>query len=43
MKRVSRYLRGTSDYGLCYQGKPKLDRVFDICGFVDVNWAGDLD
>eukprot|EP00253_Pinus_taeda_P031620 PITA_31620 len=38
-----RYLRGTSDYGLCYQGRPGLDRVLDIRGFVDTDWAGDLD
>eukprot|EP00253_Pinus_taeda_P020158 PITA_20158 len=37
------YLRGTSDYGLCYQGRPGLDRVLDIHGFVDADWAGDLD
>eukprot|EP00253_Pinus_taeda_P026484 PITA_26484 len=42
-KQVFRYLCGTSDYGLCYQGRPRLDRVLDICGFVDVNSAGDLD
>eukprot|EP00253_Pinus_taeda_P033371 PITA_33371 len=34
-KRVFRYLHGTSDYGLCYQGRLGLDRVLDICGFVD--------
>eukprot|EP00253_Pinus_taeda_P024748 PITA_24748 len=43
MKRVFRYLRGTSDYGLCYQGRAGLDRVLDIHGFVDAEWAGDLD
>ena len=43
VKRVFRYLRGTSDYGLCYQGRPGLDRVLDIYGFVDADWAGDLD
>ena len=43
VKRVFRYLRGTSDYGLCYQGRPGLDRVLDIRGFVDVDWVGDLD
>eukprot|EP00253_Pinus_taeda_P033404 PITA_33404 len=37
VKQVFRYLRGTSDYGLCYQGRPGLDRVLDICGFVDVD------
>eukprot|EP00253_Pinus_taeda_P019611 PITA_19611 len=43
VKRVFRYLRGTSDYGLCYQGRPGLDRVLDIHGFVDADWARDLD
>eukprot|EP00253_Pinus_taeda_P027226 PITA_27226 len=43
VKRVFRYLRGTSDYGLCYQGRPGLDRVLDIRGFVDADWDGDLD
>ena len=43
VKRVFRYLRGTSDYGLCYQGRPGLDRVLDIHGFVDADWTGDLD
>src|ERR1700738_3846462 len=43
VKRGFRYLRGTSDYGLCYQRRPGLDRVLDIHGFVDTDWAGDLD
>eukprot|EP00253_Pinus_taeda_P006104 PITA_06104 len=43
VKRVFRYLRGTSDYGLCYQGRPGLNRVLEIHGFVDADWAGDLD
>eukprot|EP00253_Pinus_taeda_P029824 PITA_29824 len=38
-----RYFCGTSDYGLCYQGRAGLDRVLDIHGFVDADWAGDLD
>eukprot|EP00253_Pinus_taeda_P030844 PITA_30844 len=37
MKRVFKYLCGTSDYGLCYQGRPGLDRLFDIRGFVDAD------
>ena len=36
-------MRGTSDYGLCYQGRPGLERVLDICGFFDAEWAGNLD
>ena len=43
VKRVFRYLRGTSDYGLCYQGRPRLEKVLDIRGFVDVDWARDMD
>jgi hypothetical protein len=43
VKRVFRYLHGTASYGLCYEGRPRLDRVVDIHGFVDANWAGDLD
>jgi phosphoribosyl-AMP cyclohydrolase len=43
VKRVFRYLRGTTSYGLCYQGRPGLDRVLDIHGFVDADWARDLD
>ena len=27
VKQVFRYLRGTSDYGLCYQGRPILDKL----------------
>eukprot|EP00253_Pinus_taeda_P003817 PITA_03817 len=43
VKWVFRYLRGTTDYGLCYHGRPRLHRVLDIHGFVDADWAGDLD
>eukprot|EP00253_Pinus_taeda_P018359 PITA_18359 len=43
VKRVFGYFRGTSYYGLCYQGRPGLDRVLDIHGFVDADWARDLD
>jgi hypothetical protein len=43
IKRVFRYLHGTSSYGLCYQGRLGLDKVLDIHGFVYAYWAGDLD
>jgi hypothetical protein len=36
VKRVFRYLCGTTSYVLCYQGIPSLDRVLDIRGFMDV-------
>jgi hypothetical protein len=37
------YLCGTASHGLCYQGRLGLDKVLDIHGFVDVDWAGDMD
>eukprot|EP00253_Pinus_taeda_P008688 PITA_08688 len=43
VKWVFRYLRGTSDYGLFYQGRSRLDRVLDICRFVDADWGRDMD
>ena len=43
LKHVFRYLRDTSAYGLCYQGRLGLDKMLDIHGFVDVDRAGDLD
>ena len=43
VKQVFIYLHSTSDYGVCYQGRPGLERVLDILGFVDADWAGDLD
>eukprot|EP00253_Pinus_taeda_P036057 PITA_36057 len=43
VKRVFRYLCGSSDYGLCYEGRPRLERVLDIHGFVNADWARDLD
>ena len=43
VKRVFRYLRGTTDYAICYQGRPGPDRVINVHGFVDADWARDLD
>jgi hypothetical protein len=43
IKRVFRYLCSTTDYGLCYQGRPGLDKVLNVHGFVDADWAIDLD
>ena len=43
VKRVFRYLCGTTDYAICYQGKPGPDRVINVNGFVDAEWDGDLD
>jgi hypothetical protein len=43
VKMVFRYLHGTASYGLCYQGRPILDKVLYIHGFVDEYWFRDLD
>jgi hypothetical protein len=43
VNRVFIYLHGTTIYEFFYQGRPRLDRVLDIHGFVDEDWAGDLD
>jgi hypothetical protein len=43
VKRVFGYLCDIANYGLCYQGRPELDRALDIHGFVDADWAGDMD
>jgi hypothetical protein len=37
------YFHGTTSYGFCYQGRPGLDKVLDIHGFVDVDCVGDMD
>ena len=41
--RVFRYLHGTTNHAICYQGRARPDRVLDVHGFVDADWAGDLD
>ncbi|KAH9782976.1 hypothetical protein KPL71_009140 [Citrus sinensis] len=38
MKRILRYIRGTSDVALCYGGSE-----FTVRGYVDSDFAGDLD
>ena len=43
VKRVFRYLRATTNDVICYQGRARPDRVLDIHGFVDADWARDLD
>jgi hypothetical protein len=43
VKKVFRYVCRTASYGLCYQGRPGLDRVLNIHGFVEADWVGDLD
>lgn len=44
VKRVFRYLRGTSDYSLCYHSNMNKDDIsLDIHGYVDSYWVGDFD
>jgi len=38
VKRILRYLRGTVDYKLCYQGSD-----LQLVGYSDADWGGDLD
>ncbi|XP_038978292.1 secreted RxLR effector protein 161-like [Phoenix dactylifera] len=38
VKRILRYLKGTADYSLCYQG----DNL-RLSGYSDADWSGDLD
>jgi hypothetical protein len=43
VKRIFRYLCGTKYYAICYQGKPIGESELYVHGFVDADWAGDLD
>ena len=43
VKRVFRYLCGTSIYAICYQGWLRPHREINAQGFVDVDWVGDFD
>ena len=43
MKIFFLYLHGTTDYAICYQGKPGIGKHVDIHGFVDSHWDRDVD
>jgi hypothetical protein len=44
VKRILRYLKGTLQYALCYQGDSLgSNRSVSIQGYVDADWAGDID
>ena len=43
IKRVFKYLCGTKNHAICYQGRVVPDRMLDVHGFVDVNWVGYMD
>ena len=38
VNRILRYLKGTTDYVMCYQG-----RDLRLIGYTDANWEGDSD
>ena len=38
VKRILRFLKGTMDYLLCFQGKD-----LQLRGYTDADWAGDVD
>jgi len=43
MKRIFKYLHGTLDFGIYYQGRPSQNRIVDVQDFVDAEWARDID
>ncbi|XP_059069800.1 secreted RxLR effector protein 161-like [Cryptomeria japonica] len=44
VKRVIKYLKGMTQYTLCYQGNStRSSRSITIQGYVDADWAGDVD
>jgi len=43
-KRVFKYLKGTIEYALCYHGNSTRSKSsISIRGYVDFDWAGDID
>ena len=40
---VYKYLRGTTDYAICYQGRLEPDKLINVHGFVDAYRDGDID
>lgn len=38
IKRILRYIKGTVNLRICYQGE-----VMELCGYSDADWANDLD
>ena len=38
-KRILKYLKTTSNYGICYNGNDETD----LMGYADANWAADID
>lgn len=43
MKGVFKYSNGIIDFGIFHQGRPQVNRVFDIHGFVNAYCVRDID
>ena len=43
VKRVFRYLHGTTNHAILYQGRVGPTIVLDVHVFIDADWARDLD
>lgn len=41
IKRVLKYLHGTINFIICYQGKPETNRKVEVHGIVDSDWVVD--
>ena len=39
VKRISKYLKGTFDYGIWYDRSSD----FTLCSYIDADWAGNMD
>eukprot|EP01018_Ginkgo_biloba_P031337 Gb_07918 [translate_table: standard] len=39
VKRISKYLCGTLNFGIYYQGRPSQNITVDVQSFVDIDWA----
>ena len=39
VKRIFKYLKGTSNYGIWYD----RGNDFNLCAYIDIDWAGSMD
>lgn len=42
VKRIFRYVCGTANYAICYQGRPIPNKIVDVQDFVDADYTRDL-
>ena len=43
VKRVFKYMCGTTDYAICYRGEIDENKEVNVHGFVDPKWDRDID